>query len=64
MYFSYKCDEGQAPGGSTCLDSKILQYIYDLGTSTKYPFQVKLYIQLKYYRFICSFFLGLNLKIY
>uniref|UniRef100_K1PCK0 Spore cortex-lytic enzyme n=1 Tax=Magallana gigas TaxID=29159 RepID=K1PCK0_MAGGI len=37
---SYKCDEGQAPGGSTCLDSKILQYIYDLGTSTKYPFQV------------------------
>lgn len=37
---SYKCDEGQAPGGSTCLDLKILQYIYDLGTSTKYQVQV------------------------
>uniref|UniRef100_K1PS19 Uncharacterized protein n=1 Tax=Magallana gigas TaxID=29159 RepID=K1PS19_MAGGI len=37
---SYKCKEGQAPGGSTCLDLKILQYIYDLGTSTKYQVQV------------------------
>ncbi|XP_052675473.1 uncharacterized protein LOC128157124 isoform X1 [Crassostrea angulata] len=37
---SYKCREGQAPGGSTCLDLKILQYIYNLGTSTKYQVQV------------------------
>ncbi|XP_062577289.1 uncharacterized protein LOC134239143 [Saccostrea cucullata] len=37
---SYSCKEGKSPGGTVCLDSRILQYIYNLGTSTKYQFQV------------------------
>nr|XP_022333786.1 lysozyme 3-like [Crassostrea virginica] len=45
---SYRCSEGQAPGGTTCLDAKILQYIYDLGTSTKYKVQCKSGIQMAF----------------
>ncbi|XP_062614403.1 uncharacterized protein LOC134276149 [Saccostrea cucullata] len=37
---NYTCSEGNSPGGFVCLKSSILRYIYDLGTSTQYNFQV------------------------
>nr|XP_022314023.1 uncharacterized protein LOC111118716 isoform X2 [Crassostrea virginica] len=37
---SYTCSQGKAPGGTTCLDLKVLQYIYYLGTTSRYRVQV------------------------
>ncbi|XP_061182794.1 uncharacterized protein LOC133191114 [Saccostrea echinata] len=37
---NYTCSEGKSPGGVVCLKPSILRYIYDLGASTKYNFQV------------------------
>ncbi|XP_055996960.1 uncharacterized protein LOC130046441 [Ostrea edulis] len=36
----YSCTEGTSPGGVVCLKASILHFIYDLGTSTEYNYQV------------------------
>lgn len=56
-FFSYACDDGQAPGGSTCLDLKILQFIYHLRNSTKYAVQVKWNLFKFSYFYFCAMYI-------